>query len=137
MTDITLDYAKDLKMNSDGTINMTAKFSHIDVEIPFTASPNDVMEYGPLIHARAIEGEFGVIAPYIPPTPVEAASKVNPQRRKKEMDEAYVQWQQWGILEDEAMVTAWKNKYQELYDLINSEFWPLVETWPATPVKVA
>lgn len=49
--------------------------STIDVEmthpiygvIQFTASPHDVEEAGRDIYARAIAGEFGVIAPYVAP----------------------------------------------------------------------
>lgn len=47
----------------------------IDVEInhpqhgwiPFTASPDDITEYGPAIYAQAIQGE---VAAYVPPDPV-------------------------------------------------------------------
>lgn len=49
----------------------------IDVEIehpkfgwlPFTASPDDVEEQGRELFKRAQAGEFGQVAPYVPPVP--------------------------------------------------------------------
>jgi hypothetical protein len=35
--------------------------------IPFTASSNDVEEHGRIIHAKILAGEYGEIAPYVPP----------------------------------------------------------------------
>lgn len=36
-------------------------------EIPFTATPDDPEPHGRDFHARAVSGEFGAIADYIPP----------------------------------------------------------------------
>lgn len=38
-----------------------------DSILPFTAMPDDVEEHGRELYARAITGEFGEIAPYVPP----------------------------------------------------------------------
>lgn len=38
-------------------------------EIPFTASPDDVEEHGRDLFARAVAGEFGPVADYVPPPP--------------------------------------------------------------------
>ena len=35
--------------------------------LPFTASPNDVEAHGREIYARLIAGDYGPIAPYVPP----------------------------------------------------------------------
>ena len=35
--------------------------------IPFTASPDDPMAYGPVIFAAAVAGDYGPVAPYVPP----------------------------------------------------------------------
>lgn len=50
-----------------------SSISTIDVDItlngevmPFTASPNDVEEYGRTIYASALNGDYGVIADYVP-----------------------------------------------------------------------
>lgn len=38
--------------------------------ITFTASPDDVMDYGPAIYQNALDGAYGPIAPYVePPSP--------------------------------------------------------------------
>jgi hypothetical protein len=37
-------------------------------EIPFTASPNDPEEYGRVLYAQAVEGQFGPVAPYVAPS---------------------------------------------------------------------
>ena len=37
--------------------------------IPFTASPDDVDPLGPEIYSRAVAGEYGPIAAYVPPPP--------------------------------------------------------------------
>lgn len=39
--------------------------------IPFTASPDDPMEYGVEIYNKCIAGDFGPIADFIPPPPPE------------------------------------------------------------------
>ncbi len=36
-------------------------------EIPFTASPDDVEEHGRELFAKAVAGEFGPVADYVPP----------------------------------------------------------------------
>jgi hypothetical protein len=37
--------------------------------VPFTASAHDVTEHGRDLHERAMAGEFGPVAPYLPPPP--------------------------------------------------------------------
>lgn len=51
-------------------------FGTIDIEIehpkfgwiPFTADPNDIEQLGRDLHAQALAGEFGAIAPYVAPS---------------------------------------------------------------------
>ena len=38
----------------------------------FVASPNDCMGYGRDIHARAVSGEFGAVAAYVPVVPTQS-----------------------------------------------------------------
>lgn len=66
---LTLEYAKDpAYINEEGTfINLIVKFEEFAEEMPFGATPEDPMEYGRDIFARAKAGEFGEIAPYVPP----------------------------------------------------------------------
>lgn len=60
--------------NNDGTIN--CEFEHpVYGWIPFTASPNDCEELGRTIFARITKGDFGAIAPYIPPPYIRSVPK--------------------------------------------------------------
>ena len=48
-------------------IDLTVRFSHLDYEVPFTASPDDTELHGQEIFAAAVAGEFGEVAPYAAP----------------------------------------------------------------------
>lgn len=43
-------------------IDMLVKFSHFPDQVPFTASPDDPVEYGRLLYAAAERGDFGPVA---------------------------------------------------------------------------
>ena len=58
--------ARNPKHNADNSIDMEIEHP-VYGWIPFTASPDDVEELGRVLHAAAIAGEFGPVAPYIPP----------------------------------------------------------------------
>jgi hypothetical protein len=56
--------------NAEGTaINCWVAFDDFDEPLPFTASANDTEAHGREIFARAVAGEFGGVAPYVPPEP--------------------------------------------------------------------
>jgi len=65
---ITIQYAKDpIYASEDGrTIKLTVKFAEFAEEMPFGATPDDPMAYGVELYNRAIAGEFGPIAPFVP-----------------------------------------------------------------------
>lgn len=53
------------------SITLLVKFPWLSEEVPFTASPSDTEPHGRELYQRAVAGEFGEIAPYIPePEPV-------------------------------------------------------------------
>lgn len=64
-------------MDAKNPAYVNAEQTQIDVtvthpvfgEIPFTASPDDVEEHGRDLFARAVAGEFGPVADYVPPPP--------------------------------------------------------------------
>lgn len=60
------------KYNENGSIDLEYNHPQYGL-IPFTASPNDVEELGRDLYQRALNGEFGEIAPYVPPSAVEQA----------------------------------------------------------------
>lgn len=63
--------------NQDQTvIGLDVKFAELgDILLPFGATENDVEEHGRQLYARAIAGEFGPIAPYVPPEVTPAADQ--------------------------------------------------------------
>jgi hypothetical protein len=48
-------------------ITLQVKFAEFDEIIPFGATPYDPHAYGVELYNRALAGEFGEIAPYVPP----------------------------------------------------------------------
>lgn len=56
---------------SDAGVNMEVLFSEIGEWIPFHATEHDTEEHGRELYQRAIDGEFGVVAPYVEPIKTE------------------------------------------------------------------
>ena len=65
---LTVEYAKNpIYGSEDGqTIDLIVKFYEFNEELPFGATPYDPMPYGVDIYNRAVAGEFGPVAPYVP-----------------------------------------------------------------------
>ena len=66
---ITIQYAKDpIYCSEDGQIiDLKVKFYEFAEEMNFGATPYDPMPHGIELYNRALAGEFGPIAPYVPP----------------------------------------------------------------------
>lgn len=62
--------ARNPEYNAHGTIDLEVETDRFGW-VPFTATPDDVEEVGRDLHARALAGEFGEIAAYVPPPPPE------------------------------------------------------------------
>ena len=69
---LTVEYAQDpvYANEANTTINLMVKFVEMEGVLLFTATADDVMEYGRQLHKNAVSGEYGTIAPYIPVTKV-------------------------------------------------------------------
>ena len=67
---LTFEYAKDpVYLNAEGTaIRLIVKWEEFTEEMPFGAASYDDEPWGVDLYNRAIAGEFGEIAPYVPPT---------------------------------------------------------------------
>ena len=53
-------------------IALFVKFEEFQEELPFGATPHDAMPYGVDLYNRALAGEFGPVAVYVPPpTPIQ------------------------------------------------------------------
>lgn len=63
-----LEYAKNPAWaNSEHTmIDLTVKFSHINEELPFSATPDDSEAHGRAIFAAAQAGEYGPVLEFVP-----------------------------------------------------------------------
>ena len=48
-------------------INCMVKFSTVDVDLPFTASKNDIEPHGVAIYDAIVAGAAGPIGEYVPP----------------------------------------------------------------------
>jgi hypothetical protein len=63
---LTIEYAKNPKYNSQNKreILLTVKFAEFTEELPFTATDFDSEEHGRILHANALKGDYGTIAPF-------------------------------------------------------------------------
>jgi hypothetical protein len=66
----TLQYAKNpfFQTEDHSCIHVTVKWLEFAEEMPFGAMANDVEAHGRDLYNRTIAGEFGQIAPYVPPS---------------------------------------------------------------------
>lgn len=56
--------------NAAGTaINLLVQFEHLPDAVPFTASNNDSASHGVSLFNRALAGEFGAVAAFVPHVP--------------------------------------------------------------------
>lgn len=112
---MNLEYAKDpVWANTEqNQIDLTIKWVEISEELPFTASPNDVEEYGRTLFASAVAGDFGPVAPYVappvvPPTPEQIAA-LRKAAYQDEADPLFFKWQR-----GESTEQAWLDKIQDI-----------------------
>jgi len=114
--------------NVDGTIDL--ELNHpIENWIPFTASPHDTEAYGRAIHARALDGEAGPIAPHQPPSNEQLADEARAERDQR------LARSDWTQLSDvpEATRLSWRPYRQALRDLPEQPGFPTNITWPEPP----
>lgn len=57
------------KFLKDGSVNLTIRMSHLDMDIPFCAQPHDIHEHGRWLFEQALKGTFGEISEYERPLP--------------------------------------------------------------------
>jgi hypothetical protein len=118
--------------------------STIDIEInhavygwiPFTADPKDVEAHGRELFAQAVAGEFGEIAPYVPPTVEVLAQIARADRDAKlaiEIDPLVSNPLRWGELSqaDKDLIAAYR---QALLDVPEQIGFPTEIVWPVYPL---
>lgn len=124
-------YAKNPKFSSadNSTIDLIVKFDAFNEEIPFTANPNDVVLYGRELYAKAMNGDFGNIAQYVPPSSDFVASVARNNR------DALLAASDWTQLPDvpQEIKTLWADYRQKLRDVPQQEGFPENIIWPEKP----
>lgn len=69
-------------INADhSAIELTVKFDHLDFDVQFTASPNDIEPHGIELFLNAVSGQFGQVAEYAPPVVIPTALTENDYKR--------------------------------------------------------
>jgi hypothetical protein len=83
-----LEYAKDPRwVNAEQSlIDLIIKWDAYPEELPFTANPNDVEEYGREIYAAAAAGQFGPVAAYVAPVATATQNKDDAVQRLQATD---------------------------------------------------
>ena len=74
---LTIEHAKNPCFNSqDGQqIYLLVKFAEFPEELPFNAAAFDPMPHGVDVYNRALNGEFGPVAPFVPVEIVQPVSQ--------------------------------------------------------------
>jgi hypothetical protein len=109
-------------------------FTQFNSYLPFTASPNDPAEHGRDIYARAVAGEFGIVAEWTPPTTEELAAQARGQRDAllQEVDSIVGNPLRWASFSTEQQ-TAWADYRQALLDVPQQAGFPNTINWPNKP----
>ena len=97
--------------------------------MPFTATANDVEEHGRVLFAELVNGKYGVIANYIPPSNEVLADKVRIERNTLL---AQTDWTQAGDV-PQATKDAWSTYRQALRDIPQQAGFPVNVTFPTKP----
>lgn len=127
-------YAKD-PVWADEThtlINLTVRFEEIDEDLPFTASAEDCVAHGRLLHANALAGAYGVIADYVPPPLPTAEELAAGARRWRNKLLAETDWSQAGDV-PQTTKDLWAPYRQALRDVPQQADFPTTIIWPVEP----
>jgi hypothetical protein len=119
--------------NAENTsIDVDVFFIHLNEEVPFGASPNDIVAHGREIYQRCVDGEFGPIAPYVRDVNVEW----NMVRNNRYMLLKSCDWTQFTDAQttmSEEKKVAWAVYRQALRDIPQSFADPADVVWPSKP----
>jgi len=110
-------------------ITLQVKFTELESEVPFGATPTDPEAHGRDLYARAVAGEFGPVAPYVPPSNDVLAAEVRTKR------DALLKDTDWTQLPDVPQETKdlWAPYRQALRDVTEQTGFPADVVWPVPP----
>jgi hypothetical protein len=139
--DIKYNDVKNCKWgNKEHTIILCdVDFEHLDqIYVPFSADENDKYNHTKEIFAKAIAGEFGIIAEYeepLPPTKEQLAQQARWQRDSllQEVDRIVSNPLRWASF-SQAQQTAWANYRQALLDVPQQDGFPNSVDFPVKPI---
>ena len=104
--------------------------------IPFSANPNDVEQHGRELFAQAIAGQFGEIAPYVPPSNEVLAQTARNDRNARLFSQVDpivsnpLRWNDLTQVQKDALV-AYR---QALLDIPDQAGFPTQIDWPVYPL---
>lgn len=131
---ITYTSIRDLQFASTGSniVNMFVKFNHLPEEVPFSAYEHDTEPHGRELWQRAIQGDFGHIAEYVPPPPLTYEQMAEQVRYERDTKLKETDWTQ---LPDVPIATKemWQPYRQALRDITLQEGFPYNVIWPTPP----
>lgn len=119
---------RNARHNGDGSIDLELEHPEWGW-IPFTAVPDDSEQHGRAIHARALAGDAGDIAPYVPPSEEELAANARAER------DHLLLLSDWTQLPDVPQATKdlWAPYRQALRDVPEQAGFPHEVEWPTPP----
>ena len=114
-------------------------FDHLDeIYVPFSATANDKYEHTKEIFAKAIAGDFGVVAEYEPPAPPTTEQLATNARGHRdsllsEVDSIVGNPLRWASF-SQTQQTAWADYRQALLDVPQQDGFPNTINWPTKPI---
>jgi hypothetical protein len=121
--------------NQEGTaINATVKFAELPMEVPFTATPHDEFAHGRDLYARLMAGEFGNVAPYVPPAESVIASDIRYMRNEFLKESDYIEYPSFRADKTSEFLAAWDSYRAALRNVTAQAGFPYQVEWPVPPV---
>lgn len=129
------------KYNADGSVDIEILHEKLG-KLPFTATKDDHEEHGRLLYQKALAGEYGDIAPYVPPPPPTDEELSLWVKKEREyllttlVDPFVSNPLRWGDLSQvqKDNVTAYR---KELLDITLQPGFPKEVTWPVVPTVLS
>ena len=120
-------------VNAEHTcIDLYVLFSHLPNEIPFTSHPEDPEAHGRDIYNRALAGEFGEVAEYVPPPPPTIEEQSVIERQNRDQLISNTDWTQASDI-PQSTKDKWASYRQLLRDVPQQEGFPFNIVWPEKP----
>lgn len=113
-------------------IDLYVLFSHIPNELHFTANPEDTEAHGRDIYHRALAGEFGEVAEYVPPPPPTIEEQSIIERQNRDQLISNTDWTQASDI-PQSTKDKWAAYRQLLRDVPQQEGFPFNIVWPEKP----